>query len=83
MRKTIKETIKWHPVEIVGYPRSLTIVLMQTNDGVMMGVWDEKKKKWFSRTSVGTLGLNSDCHVIYWTNIPNGVGIQELYGNIL
>ncbi len=74
MRKTTKETIQWHPVEIK-YPEHATYVLMQTNDGISGGYWDKHEQKWFFTYDGKVLYLNSDTHVYYWAYWPKGVNV--------
>jgi hypothetical protein len=74
MRKTIKRTIVWHPIAIK-YPKHMATVLLQTNDGVLKGYWNERDKSWHG----DSYKFNSDTHVIYWANWPEGVGLSTLY----
>jgi hypothetical protein len=80
MKKTIKETIHWHPVEIK-YPENLKRVLLHTNDGIIIGFWNKNERKWVAECngSGGYIILNSDTHVYYWSNFPNGVDIFKIY----
>ena len=72
MRKTIPETLQWHPTEIK-YPENMATVLVQTNDGIFMGFWNKQLQKWLGSGAGGTFSLNSDTHVRYWTYWPKGV----------
>jgi len=78
MKKTVKETLQWHPVEIK-FPENMVTCLLQTNDGIFMGFWNKQLQKWLGSGVGGTIMLNSDTHVKYWTYWPKGVGIEEFY----
>lgn len=71
MRKTTKETLNWHPVEIKDPPHSKTVI-MQTNDGISCGYWNRDEKRWYGAIG-GWFRLNSDTHVSHWAEWPQGV----------
>jgi len=78
MKKTTKETINWHPVDIKSPPHSTT-VLIQSNDGISVGYWNRDENRWYGaiglRTGSAGIRLNSDTHVSHWTEWPRGVSV--------
>ena len=68
-RRTTREVIEWHPISIK-YPKTDTLVLVQTNDGLGSGYWNKYKKTWYSGYGYD---FNSDTHVRYWAYWPSGV----------
>jgi len=72
MRKIVEETLQWHPVEI-RYPEHLKLVILKANYGILRGFWNKTEQFWVAEGGTsGFLKLNSDTHVYYWANYPEG-----------
>ena len=72
----ITENIEWHPIKM-WFPVHMERVLIQTNDGIMIGFWDEHKQNWMVQwTGNGYSYLNKETYPLYVTYWPKGVAFQ-------